>query len=699
MRKSIIICLLCSVVIATAQQSMPEPTFRHRIGLYGAYTLNIHQANFLQLPNCPTCSQEPFTGGTGSGFLVGGLYEIPFSRALALSLRASYTTQHGTLDVDEPTAIPAKPDEQRQNIPHTTATDLDAVFHHTINAQLANIGFEPALLYKPFQSYYGAEGGLILSLGARIGFVMQKTFEQPPEVLQAPDGSTIPVRNTTSYGGDIPGASALFAAGLLGIGYDIPLQESGSIFLTPEISYSFALTPVVSDIDWKVHQLRIGLALKFTRPERKEPVEEVPPPPENPPVVVQKEDPPQVPPSVLKASIHAVAVENDGREFENITYRVEEFLSDNLRPLLPYIFFEEKDHIIPERYELLKPRDLKNFHVDKLHSLDVIATYRHLLNIVGARMVEYNEATLTITGCNDFYSSEKGDLDLSYRRAESVRNYLSQVWGINKSRLKIEARNLSAVPTVASTQSYQNEVNQENRRVELFSEAPEILEPVRTADTVRVVSPPILRFKPEITASDGVFSWSIKATQNKKVLKEFLGNGGEPPPQLDWEIARQQTNVPRAPLPMEYTLTVTDNKGRTTQSAIGKTNVEQITIQHKRRERKHDKVIDRYCLILFDFDKATITEAHQRIISYIKKQIQPNSTVKIVGYTDYTNPLEYSQRLSKARAEATETAMGLTASDVQGLGKTVLLYDNKYPEGRFYCRTVTIVVETPLFTK
>jgi outer membrane protein OmpA-like peptidoglycan-associated protein len=71
--------------------------------------------------------------------------------------------------------------------------------------------------------------------------------------------------------------------------------------------------------------------------------------------------------------------------------------------------------------------------------------------------------------------------------------------------------------------------------------------------------------------------------------------------------------------------------------------------------------------------------------------------VRISGYTDYTNPLDYSLRLSKARARETASALDLAKkAEVRGLGKTVLLYDTDIPEGRFYCRTVTIVVETPI---
>jgi hypothetical protein len=32
----------------------------------------------------------------------------------------------------------------------------------------------------------------------------------------------------------------------------------------------------------------------------------------------------------------------------------------------------------------------------------------------------------------------------------------------------------------------------------------------------------------------------------------------------------------------------------------------------------------------------------------------------------------------------------------EGMGERELIYNNELPEGRFYCRTVTITVETPI---
>ncbi|HEY6172349.1 MAG TPA: hypothetical protein VIX80_08840 [Candidatus Kapabacteria bacterium] len=70
--------------------------------------------------------------------------------------------------------------------------------------------------------------------------------------------------------------------------------------------------------------------------------------------------------------------------------------------------------------------------------------------------------------------------------------------------------------------------------------------------------------------------------------------------------------------------------------------------------------------------------------------------MKIFGYTDRIGTDEYNTLLSDIRARATQRYLGLDRAEVKGLGRRILLYDNDLPEGRFYSRTVTIVVSTPM---
>ncbi|MFM8473481.1 MAG: hypothetical protein ACKOBV_08185 [Candidatus Kapaibacterium sp.] len=52
--------------------------------------------------------------------------------------------------------------------------------------------------------------------------------------------------------------------------------------------------------------------------------------------------------------------------------------------------------------------------------------------------------------------------------------------------------------------------------------------------------------------------------------------------------------------------------------------------------------------------------------------------------------------LSTKRAEYTAKALNVPLKNAKGFGKEQELYDNNYPEGRMYNRTVNIVVETPV---
>ena len=51
---------------------------------------------------------------------------------------------------------------------------------------------------------------------------------------------------------------------------------------------------------------------------------------------------------------------------------------------------------------------------------------------------------------------------------------------------------------------------------------------------------------------------------------------------------------------------------------------------------------------------------------------------------------------SLSRADAAAQALGIPVKEAVGRGEKELLYDNDLPEGRYYCRTVTVIVETPV---
>ncbi|MBR9975052.1 MAG: OmpA family protein, partial [Bacteroidetes bacterium] len=400
--------------------------------------------------------------------------------------------------------------------------------------------------------------------------------------------------------------------------------------------------------------------------------------------------PPPPPPPALAADVKAYGLAPDGSEYPVATIRVEEFISSEMRPLLHYVFFDEGKDVIPDRYDRLSPAQAAGFSYLQLKPRDILSTYHHVLNIVGYRLTQYPDATLRIVGTNSDEGIEAGDTALSRRRADAVRDYLVRAWGINERRITVEARNLPEKP------SNIGEIDgiQENRRVELYTSVPEVLDPIVIDDTLRTVNPPRVRFRPEVTSDAGITEWSLDVTQDRQTLRHFDGKL-DVPTSLDWNVEKERASIPRSDTDLRYRLTVTDAAAQTVTTEPGTLPVEQLTVQRKRSERLGDKEIDRYNLILFDFNSPLLGPRNERIADMIRPRIAPSATVTIAGYTDRIGETPVNQTLSEARAQTAAKALGVAPERATGLGETNM-YTNDLPEGRFYCRTVTILVETPV---
>lgn len=106
--------------------------------------------------------------------------------------------------------------------------------------------------------------------------------------------------------------------------------------------------------------------------------------------------------------------------------------------------------------------------------------------------------------------------------------------------------------------------------------------------------------------------------------------------------------------------------------------------------------------VLFDTDSSTINPGVyssgeiDRVAEILNKY--PDTTIKVVGYTDSTGTDAYNLTLSEQRAAAVKNALqvkGVSASrmTVIGMGKSNPVADNNTPEGRQLNRRVNIVIE------
>lgn len=394
--------------------------------------------------------------------------------------------------------------------------------------------------------------------------------------------------------------------------------------------------------------------------------------------------------SILDASISAVGID-EGEETSPPNIIIEEFPSTNMRPLLNYIFFDDNSSKIPEKYIRLSDEEALDFNVNDLHNTETLPTYYNILNIVGKRMNEFPDAVLTLIGCNSNKDLEKGNIELSRQRAMSISNYLSSVWDIDESRIKIESRNLPEVPSNSLT----IEGVEENRRVDVYSDNSNILAPIVTNDILLIAKPPIINFNGMVSVKGGEAAWKFTARQDDDTLKVFSGDGSLNE-DLVWELNKEKTTIPRSESPLIFELEVKDKNKDKVIVAKGNISVKQITSTKKSEELIEDKRIDRFSLILFNFGESELDDKNIDIIKFIEKNIKNNSIIEITGYSDRIGNDAYNMGLSEKRANKTASALGKDNSIVRGLGESKLLYDNELPEGRFYCRTVEIIVETPI---
>lgn len=376
------------------------------------------------------------------------------------------------------------------------------------------------------------------------------------------------------------------------------------------------------------------------------------------------------------------------------TVTVEEITIVDSSPLLNYVYFDTGRPDIPGRYALFKTAaEAKAFDPQTLKG--TMEKYRHVLNIIGKRAAERPKARLKIVGCNSGFGEEKGRTDLSRNRAESVRSYLRTVWGIDPSRLEAEARGLPAAASAGSIP----EGRAENQRVEIYADDPAILDTVQSTYIEALSDTETFRITPEIEPGVVLKSWSIEIYGDGQRLEGLNGEGDLEP---SYVLALKDVGLLNIGnyKTVAAALEAVDSKNQSL-SARDTSSVQFVKREERLARREGYKVVEKYALILFDFDRAEIKDRNKVVVDRIGSRIRevPSATVKIVGHTDTIGKLDYNVALSKKRAETAFEqilAGGVAAKDrvfFEGKGSVDPLFDNGLPEGRAFNRTVTVILE------
>ncbi len=694
----LLICFFMNVSAEPTDTSGKNQPLGTLYGLFASYNINRHSADLRQVPNFFDFVPR-YAIGTNRGFSLGAFYSIPLSKKSFVMVRAFFNNDKADISGDAPYGILLKSKYGTYN------------YNHRITSNLSGVRLEPLFQFKLI-------GDFSLFAGGNLGLSFKKSTEHQEYIKS---GTNNPDSLFWTLANHWSNESIGFQAALTGgIGYELAVGDNGKSIVGFELLYSHGFSDIVENLSFDINTLRFELSFKHATVGKKiipkiiqiplPPPTVEPPPPEPPPaipVITKVADTLTVIKQIVRKKdsleLFAKAVDED-KESEISSVLIEEHLSTSKQPLLNYIFFENNNAEIPNRYKSLTSIETEKFSIEKLFGLDAISTYHNLLNIVGKRMSADESISITLVGCNSNKNEESGNLELSESRANSIRDYLAKVWRIKPDRIKAEARNLPENHSKVS----EDDGIEENRRVEIYLSDKNLFSPVTSFDTLRMAKPETMRFVTNLKTESEVtgYSLTLKKTPISKPIVLIAENTvNKLPSYLDWNLKRNAELLIQLDVSPIFELTAFLNDTLNHTSAVVVSNQVIIPFAYKNiseriSKKEQDKQIEQYSLILFDYDESSLTAGNKEVLTYIASRAGKDSEIEIEGFTDRLGEEKHNQKLSENRAKnASKALRSILGDDISvkysGLGETEL-YNNDLPECRFYNRTVRITVISSL---
>jgi len=633
-----------------AQYTTPSWWFGGAVGA----NFNYYRGTTQQL-NSDLTTPAAFYHGKGVGLYLAPLLEYHAPKtALGFMLQLGYDSRGGKFDqVLTPCYCPAD-----------------------LAIDLTYVTIEPNLRIAPFKSNF------YIYVGPRFAFAQEKSFTYK----QGVDPAAVPAQTPNpDVNGNLSNVHKSLISMQVGAGFDIPLSSSYNhtqFMLSPFVAFHpyFGAEPRSVET-WNVTTLRAGIALKFGTGHK---------------IAV---------PEVVVAPLPVAVVFDPEVQFtvNSPTNIPTERRVRETFPLRNYVFFNLESTVIPDRYVMLQKDQVKVFREDNLEvykpkylsgrSARQMTVYYNVLNILGDRMIKNPSATITLVGSSNNTPKEGREM------AESVKTYLVTVFDIDPSRIKTEGRNK---PVIAS--EHPGGVldlvllREGDRRVSIESSFPALLmefrsgpdTPLRPVEIVGVQEAPIDSYVSfNVAGGDNAFStWALEISDENGTMQNF------------GPYTQEKVSIPGKAIlgtrpEGNYKVVMIG------QTKSGKTVRKESTVHMVLWTPAKSDEMMRFS-VLYEFDKSkTIALYEKYLTEIVTPKIPIGGTVIIHGHTDIIGEEAYNLNLSIERANDVKSILEKALSnagrsdvkfEVSGFGEdlTMAPFENKYPEERFYNRTVII---------
>lgn len=692
--------ILCFVTEAAAQSAARIPLW---FGGGGGFMLGMHSTDGnLRCLNDPSCPQ--YKNGNGGGFMVGASLDWRLSSGFGILSRLHLALPNAEMSAENSAGI----------VKNANGDIVPLVRSHTLEAQLTALRLDIAgnLILGKFRIFGGISPELLIS----------PTWTSTSTILSPGNVTFANKRRDTTFINDQPitNASTLLMGLTAGIGYDIPLGQK--ILLTPELSGTLPLTAISAEGNWKQTALAFTAHVRFgsgiiksneirvrdqfdtvtirdnsfvgTRfvPGNKiitRDIEETETARITTETNIRRDtifignDPPKGP--LVRTDINAVDGINAGKKIQEILisgrYVTEAF------PVIPTVFFDAQSNQLPERYHrITSPQD---FSIDNLIPNSLLQ-HKDVLNIIGRRLLDNPKAKITLRGTSD-PTTENSECDLAEQRAESVKNYLIQVWGIEEKRIKNKTPRRRCEPENPTT-SQVEEGYADNRRVEIESEDDEILDPLLRTRFIEVskIEPQEIELSLTDENNNPISAWSAKGQLQKTTL--FAQKGTTKPSPLRHRFTddniRLMNGINDGFIEIDAMLTDKENRSDEQNSII--------TIKKDTAEF----TVERLSLMTFDVLQDKLNRSAKKAIKRFIDELDTESTISVSGYTDKLGDADLNARLAESRANAVADYIKDIKPNANivnniGYGSTKMppgVTTTALPEARFLSRTVQIEI-------
>jgi outer membrane protein OmpA-like peptidoglycan-associated protein len=671
-------------------------------GLQGMYLQHNTDGN-LQCLNDPACPSF----NSGSGFGLGPLLSIEWMKNnWGLLSTLSYNMANGNLETE---------DSRAQTV-NQLGEIVPLIRKHSVTMQVHNITSNIALQMKT--------GDMRIYAGTNIGFLINPHWTASSSLI-SPSNITFPSgkRDTIFVNQQtIQNHNPVQFGSILGIGYDFTLKDK--VKITPELTYSLPFSSMVSSSDWKQSSLALSVSVRWGKESKKDEefkkdifidTIEVKRPEfigkrivkgstlqsleisETSSAIITNEiikrtdtliigSPPPAPAKPPTVNLSAYEQQDSVlRQVKAISLQGQ-FVTEGF-PILPLVFFKPQSSELAERYHQLKSSE--GFSSDSLEPNSILQ-HKDILNIIGERLSKNPQSTINLSSMSDPIT-EKSDCDLALQRAQTVKQYLENIWLIDQSRITINPMGKNCRPE-SPTQSKTEAGFEENRRVEIYSDDDVILNPVVRTRYIQLTdySPKIIQLHPEGSTNTGINKWQLHAEYGDNEILDTNGLGIAPV--LDYSLEPNIATLMNSgePSVFQASLTLQDRKG------LSNTGILEIPIDRDTT----NYAVQRLSLMHFGVLKSTLNEAAKTSISKFISNLEDDATISIVGYSDNLgNPIT-NNRLAKSRAKAVSDFIrkmrpNSNIVQIEGVGSSKLppgIPSHELPESRFLSRTVQIEI-------